>query len=49
MMDSTWIEFVQDLEFLQGAKPAVVRRLVDGAVERRFLPGDVILKEGALG
>ncbi len=48
-MDSTWIEFVQDLEFLQGAKPAVVRRLVDGAVERRFLPGDVILKEGALG
>ena len=48
-MDSTWIKAVQDLEFLQGASPDVVRRLVDGAVERRFSVGDVILEEGAPG
>ena len=48
-MGSTWIELVQKLDFLQGARSDVVRRLVDGAVDRRFLTGDVILEEGALG
>ena len=48
-MGSTWIELVLELDFLQGARPDVVRRLVDGAVERRFLAGDIILEEGALG
>ncbi len=48
-MEPTWIEVVQELDFLQGARPDVVRRLVDGAAERRFLPGNVILEEGALG
>ncbi|NIV35517.1 MAG: SpoIIE family protein phosphatase [Anaerolineae bacterium] len=48
-MDATWIELVQGLDFLQGARPDVVRRLVDGAVERRFSAGDVILEEGAAG
>ena len=46
-MEPTWIEVVQQLDFLQGARPDVVRRLVDGAVDRHFLPGDVILEEGA--
>ena len=48
-MEPTWIELVQGLDFLQGARPDVVRRLVDGAAERRFLPGNVILEEGAPG
>ena len=48
-MKSNWIEAVQELDFLQGARPEVVRRLVAGAVERRFLPGDVIMEEGAPG
>jgi len=48
-MKPTWIELVQELDFLQGARPDVVRRLVDDAVERRFLPGSVILEEGAPG
>ncbi len=48
-MESTWTEVVQELDFLQGARPDVVRRLVAGAAERRFLPGDVIMEEGAPG
>ena len=48
-MDSTWIGLVQELEFLQGARPDVVRRLVDGAVERSLRPGDVLMEEGAPG
>ena len=48
-MSSTRIELVQRLDFLKGARADVVRRLVDGAVERSFLPGDVILEDGALG
>ena len=46
-MEPAWIEVVKELDFLQGARPDVVLRLVDGAVERHFLPGNVILKEGA--
>jgi sigma-B regulation protein RsbU (phosphoserine phosphatase) len=48
-MDSTRIELVQKLDLLQGARADVVRRLVRDAVERRFGPGDVILKEKASG
>lgn len=48
-MRSTRMALVQRLDLLEGARPAVVRRLVEGAVERRFGPGEVILKEGALG
>jgi sigma-B regulation protein RsbU (phosphoserine phosphatase) len=48
-MSSTRIDLVQRLDFLQGARGDVVQRLVEGAVERRFRPGDVILEEGALG
>ncbi len=48
-MNSPQIELVQRLDFLEGARVEVVQRLVDGAVERRFLPGDVILEDGALG
>jgi serine phosphatase RsbU (regulator of sigma subunit) len=48
-MGANRIAAVQRLEFLEGARPDVVRRLVDAAVERRFFPGDVILEDGALG
>lgn len=48
-MDSTRIELVQKLDLLQGARADVVRRLVRDSVERRFRPGDVILKEKASG
>jgi sigma-B regulation protein RsbU (phosphoserine phosphatase) len=48
-MGSPQIELVQRLEFLEGARPDVVRRLVDGALERRFPPGGVILEDGAPG
>ena len=48
-MKSNWIEAVQELDFLHDARPEVVRRLVDGAAERRCLPGDVIVEEGAPG
>jgi sigma-B regulation protein RsbU (phosphoserine phosphatase) len=48
-MRSKWIEVVQGLDFMKGAEPEIVRRLVDGAVERRFSPGDVILEDGELG
>ena len=40
---------LRDLDFLQGASPDVVQRLVDGAVERSLRPGDVLMEEGALG
>ena len=48
-MSSTRIELVQRLDFLEGARADVVQRLVDGAVERSFRPGDVVLENGALG
>ena len=41
-MSSTRIELVQRLDFLEGARADVVQRLLDGAVERSFRPGDVI-------
>ncbi len=48
-MSSTWFDVVQGMDFLQGARADVVRRLVDAAAEQRFLPGDVILEDGASG
>ena len=41
------IEVLRNLPFLEGARPDVMERLAEVALERRFRPGQVILQEGA--
>lgn len=43
------IEVLRSLPFLEGARPGVLKRLAEVAVERRFQPGQVIVQEGACG
>jgi len=43
------VEVLHNLPFLEGARPDVVERLAEVAVEKRFQPGQVILPEGAPG
>lgn len=42
-------EMLRNLSFLEGARPDVVERLAEVAVERSFQPGQVILQEGSTG
>jgi len=42
-------EALRSMPFLEGARADVLERLAEVAVERRYAPGQVILREGAMG
>ncbi|MBL7184564.1 MAG: cyclic nucleotide-binding domain-containing protein, partial [Anaerolineae bacterium] len=46
-MTTVNIEILRNLPFLEDARPDVVERLAEVAVERSFQPGQVILQEGS--
>ncbi len=48
-MNPKRIELVKSLDFLEGARADVVQRLVSGARERRFLPDETLMEDGAPG
>lgn len=43
------IQKLADLSFLEGARSDVVERLAEAAIEKKYQPGQIILKEGELG
>ena len=48
-MTTVNIEMLRNLPLLEGARPEVVERLAEVAVERSFQPGQVILQEDSTG
>jgi sigma-B regulation protein RsbU (phosphoserine phosphatase) len=48
-MDKRDMQLLARLPFLRGARPEVLERLLESAIEKTFLPGSVILREGDIG